>query len=134
MKVSTSTVVSFSAGIPLALLCGFASLGTVSFGQDPGNARLPIGSTLLGADDTACNGDVVIESGISRANDRERRVSAGQNVLFEVDSGNVGWSCDGGSGRSDTMECPNETTHIRIARSERDNVVLFECYGSSGNR
>jgi hypothetical protein len=132
-KDMRSGIVSVAAGISMALFSGFGAIGTVSLAQDAGNARLPVGSTLLGADDTACNGDLVLESGITRANDRERRIGQGQHALFQVDSGNIGWSC-ADSERSDTMECPSETTHVRIARSERDNVVRFECYGSTRDR
>lgn len=127
-----SGIVSFVA-VAAGLVSGLAVIGTVSFAQEAGNARLPVGSTLLGADDTACNGDLVLESGISRANDRERRIGQGQHALFQVDSGNIGWSCVD-SDRSDTMECPSETTHVRISRSGLDNVVVFECYGSTRGR
>lgn len=96
--------------------------------------RLPNGVTLLGADTAPCRDTLMIEPNVgargdARLRDDEARVREGQFIVLEVDDPNVGWVCLGESTRSDTMECPSETTHVRISRNVDDDVVLFECFG-----
>lgn len=120
--------VSSIAGFALVFFGG-GPLGAVAFAQD-GSPRLPVGLTLLGADDAPCDGDLMLESGIG-GGEGLHRVREGQHAVFEVESPNVGWMCVDDESSSDTMECPEETTHVRILRAADDPAVLFECYGVS---
>jgi len=118
----------------LAWLVAGAVAGSAVSAQEVGT-RLPNGVTLLGADVTPCRNTLVIEPRGEQGDERvrrdddETRVREGQFVVLEVDDPNVGWVCLGDSTRSDTLECPGETTHVRISRSIDDDVVLFECFG-----
>lgn len=112
---------------------GFLACAAVA--QEVGT-RLPNGVTLLGADSTPCSNALMIEGRaadgdeLARLRDDEvARVREGQFVVLEVDDPNVGWVCLGDSTSSDTMECPSETTHVRISRNIDDDIVLFECFG-----
>jgi hypothetical protein len=118
------------AGASAALVGVLALAGNAAFAQDD---RLPRGVTLLGADDTGCNGDLMLESGVRGRDAATRRIRVGQYAVFEVQDSNIGWMCLGErSTSSDTMECPDGTTHLRITRRGDDDVVLFECYGRDG--
>ena len=33
----------------------------------------------------------------------------------------------------ETVECPDETSHVRITRASTGNEFLFECYGDRDN-
>ena len=112
--------ISAAAGFPLALL-----FGSIALGQE----RLPTGVTLLGADDTACRGVLMLESGVRGESDDVRRIGSGQFAVFEIESENVGWVCLGEATQSDTMECPSGTNYVRVSRNRDDDNVLFECYG-----
>lgn len=110
----------------MLLFGGLALIAGVALAQDD---RLPQGVALLGADDTGCNGDLMLESGVRGSGDA-RRVRPGQYAVYEVREDGIGWMCLGeDSTSSDTMECPVGTTHLRISRRVDDDVVLFECYG-----
>ena len=111
-----------------------AACAAVTVSAQEVGTRLPNGVTLLGADAAPCRDTLVIEQsgeeGDARFEDDEvARVRQGQFIVLEVDDPNVGWVCLGDSSRSDTMECPSETTHVRISRNIEDDVVLFECFG-----
>lgn len=112
------------------LIAGAVAVGAAS-AQEFGT-RLPNGVTLLGADSTPCRNTLILEprdERVQRRDDEEARVREGQFVVLEVDDPNLGWTCLGDSTRSDTMECPQDTTHVRISRSIDDDIVLFECFG-----
>jgi len=91
--------------------------------------RLPDGVTLLGSDSAPCRDALMVEPRSESADDDVTRIRQGEFVVLEVDDPNVGWVCLGDESSSDTMECPGETTHVRISRSIDDEVVLFECFG-----
>jgi hypothetical protein len=106
-----------------------AGLTTYAVSAQEVGTRLPNGVTLLGADSAPCADTLVIEPRGENADDELARIRAGQFVVLEVDDPGVPWVCLGDSSRSDTMECPADTTHVRISRSIDDDVVLFECFG-----
>ena len=119
MRRALSTL---TVGASFVLVASLALVPAVSFAQND----LPDRSTLLRSDDTPCDGDLIIESDDDR--DDLRRVRRGQNRVFEIENENVSWVCLGqGETRSDTMECPADTTHLRISRDE--DIATFECYG-----
>lgn len=140
---------ALSAGMALAVLCGAGSLDTVAVAQDDGiegifdrardrardsdifdrdRSDLALGATLLQAEETECQG-ALIASGIGRSGEEVHGIRAGEERLFSVADQVVPWACLGArTARSDVMECPNETTDVRI--SNDGNVARFECYGS----
>ncbi|HEX6992723.1 MAG TPA: hypothetical protein VF339_01110 [Gammaproteobacteria bacterium] len=112
-----------------------AVAGCAASAQEVGT-RLPNGVTLLGADSAPCADVLMIEPSGGGEDDAPdlrdddvARVREGQFVVLEVTDPNVGWVCLGDPTRSDTMECPSETTHVRISRNIDEDVVLFECFG-----
>ena len=114
---------SAMAALVLGAAAVLVGVNTVTFAQDD---DLPDRSTLLKSDDTPCDGDLILESD-DDDDDDVRRVRRGQDRVFEIDNENVSWVCLGeNETRSDTMECPSETTHLRITRD--DDVATFECY------
>lgn len=137
------------AGAPLALLCGFGSLGTIGHAQDDGifdsdsgifdrdeplferdrdRSGLPYGATLLGSGDAQCQG-ALVASGIGRDGSEVHGIREGDEQVLRVADQRVPWACLGpSSARADIMECPNGTTDVRI--SHEGNVARFECYGS----
>ena len=117
------------AVLSLSLLGGCGTMGATGLGEEAGGTNLPTGLRLLGADDGPCAGPVQLVSGIRDDADR-LRISPGQNVTFRVEEQDVGWAClDEQSAASDTMECPDETTHLRVTHAAGGREVLFECYG-----
>ena len=121
-KAMNRGLVSVAAG---ALLL---ALGTPSFGQDDRD-DLPDGADLLGSDTAACDGPLMIESD-EDDDDDVRRIPRDETRLLRVDNPNVSWVCLGENGtRSDTMECPAETTHVLIERRGDGGETTFECYG-----
>jgi len=117
------------AVLSLSMLGGCETIGTAGLGEEVGGTDLPTGLRLLGADDGPCAGTVQLVSGI-RADEDELRIAPGQNVTFRVEAEDVAWAClDERSAASDTMECPAETTHLRVTHAAGGQEVLFECYG-----
>ena len=138
-----------SAGMPIALLCGFGSVGTAAYAQDDGifdrdrgifdrdrpvferdrdRSGLPSGATLLRSGDAQCEG-ALLASGVGRDGTDVHGIREGEEQVLRVADQNVPWACLGPtSARADVMECPNGTTDIRI--SHEGNVARFECYGS----
>ena len=110
---------------PTVLLAGcFASTGVDGSARD---LRLPTGVTLLDSTREECSGVVHVDDD-SR---NEIVVNQGQNVTFEVDGDEeIEWTCVGGaSADSDELECPEDTSHVRITRSSAGDDLLLECYG-----
>lgn len=119
----------------LALFAGCE--GTMpGLGESAGNASLPSGLRLLESDESECDGTLqVSEGGISDSDafEAEMFVEPGQNATFEFEDGNdnVRWACVGGdaSPEVETMNCPDDTSHVRITRASSGGELLFECYG-----
>lgn len=139
--------IALGAGISLALVCGFGSLGNVSYAQDDDDrgifsrdrpffewdrdrSGLPSGATLLGSGDTECQG-ALLASGFGRDGTDVYGIREGEEQVLEVSDLSVPWACLGSrSARADVMECPSGTTDVRIAHE--GNVVRFECFGTRG--
>ena len=98
------------------------------------NARLPIGVTLLDSDQEQCAGAVQLEESIS---DRELRtglvLERGENATFAIegdDEEEIEWTCVGeSSSDSEAVDCPDETSHVRVTRAGTGDELLLECYG-----
>jgi hypothetical protein len=129
---------AFAAGIPLALLSGFESLGTVSIAQNRGildeareilsgsNDEIPSDMKLLKADETGCEGNL-LASGLEGHGDVQS-IARGDERVFGLKDKNVPWAClTDKTARSGTMTCPDPTTHVRI--THEGDVARFECYG-----
>jgi hypothetical protein len=122
-------------------LSAFAMLGagcafTTTTDEDARTARLPTGVTLLESDRNECEGAVAIdERAISSSGRADLVIQAGQNATFEVDVDSdedveIDWTCVGtAAAERDTIECPDETTHVRITRATTGDEFLLECYG-----
>jgi len=115
--------------VSLLLLGGCGVIGTAGLGEEAGSSRLPTGLTLLEADDAECSGIVELEAGV-RADTDERRVLPGQNATFELADEDIGWVClDERFPDAESLDCPRDTTHVRVTRGTGGEEVLFECYG-----
>ena len=117
------------------VVLGAGCAATVTDDNDAGSVRLPTGVTLLDSDRNECTGSVAIdESIVASAQRSDLVIERGQNVTFEVDADTdddieVGWTCVGSANTDrDVVECPEETSHVRITRGAGDDFVL-ECYG-----
>lgn len=118
-------VIALGAGTALALLCGL-TMSTTAFADDRDDSGLPHDAQVLKSDDTECDG-VLMASGL-KSDETAERVKEGDERTFKVQGQNVPWTCLGEEGsRSGTMECPEQTTHVRI--THEGNVAKFECYG-----
>lgn len=97
---------------------------------DPTNetgARLPDGVTLLESGEDSCEGVVHIAEGIRGS---EVVVRAGQNASFRATGDEIEWTCVGESSASeDSLECPDDTSYVRITRPAAGDDFLVECYG-----
>lgn len=121
-------------------LAAFAVLGTgctsLSTTSDPRNARLPTGVTLLESDRGQCAGAVAIdESSLGNAQRSDLVLQRGQNATFRVDASDqddleVEWTCVGAADADrDSVDCPDDTSHVRVTRDATGNAFLLECYG-----
>lgn len=122
--------------VPFALVTGCATLGP-GVGDDARYAQLPTGVTLLDSEQDECDGIVQVaeRTSLGRARGDDLVIRRGQNATFEVDFDDeeVQWSCigDAGTNDRDEIDCPDDTSHVRITReAEGDNFVL-ECYGET---
>jgi hypothetical protein len=123
------------------LIAGVAVFGsgcavTTTSDDDARTARLPTGVTLLESDRNECEGAVAIdESAIANSRRADLVVQRGQNATFEVDADGdrdveIDWTCVGvADADTNTAECPEETTHVRITRASTGDEFLLECYG-----
>jgi hypothetical protein len=105
-------------------------------GTSGGNARLPIGVTLLDADRGQCAGTVAIDdSSIATAQTRALVIQRGQNATFPVDADydddvEIDWTCVGSASAVEhSAECPDDTSHVRVTRELTGSEFLVECYG-----
>jgi hypothetical protein len=116
---------------PVAFLVGCAV--TTESDEDSRAARLPTGVTLLESDQNECNGVVRIdEDSVEGSRRSDLVIQQGQNATFEVDEEDdeIGWSCVGESDADeDTIDCPDDTSHVRITRATTGDDFLLECYG-----
>jgi hypothetical protein len=121
-------------------LAAFTVLGagcatTATDDNDGQSVRLPTGVTLLDSDRNECAGAVAIdESALGSTRRSDLVIERGQNATFEVDADadddvEIEWTCVGAADTDrDAIECPDETSYVRIARGADDEFVL-ECYG-----
>jgi len=123
--------------VPFVFVAGCA---TTALDEDARYARLPTGVTLLESDRDECEGIVQVaeRTSLGRARGDDVVLRQGQNATFEIDveDEDVQWSCIGDSGTEDreAIDCPANTSHVRITReAEGDNFVL-ECYGTASRR
>jgi hypothetical protein len=119
----------------LALYGCEAMSTTPGLGEEADMADLS-GMTLLGSDQAECEGVLQVDADQDADEDFDdgRFVESGQNATFELDdeNENLPWACVGEDGdrASDTLECPDNATHVRITRADDGGEVLFECYGA----
>jgi hypothetical protein len=122
-------------------LTAFAMLGagcatSTTTDEDARTARLPTGVTLLESDRNECEGSVAIdESVVSSSRRADLVIQRGQNATFEIDADpdddvDVEWTCVGAANAErETVECPEDTTHVRVTRASTGDEFLLECYG-----
>ena len=130
----TSKCLSLLAPLAIVAGCTVANSGLDESSRD---ARLPTGVTLLESDREECEGVVELREGSVRTNDRARTndrtgllVRQGQNATFEVDDEHIELTCVGESStNSETIDCPTDTSHVRISRSTQGDDFVLECYG-----
>ena len=125
----------------LVFLAAFAAFGTgcatvSTTNDDAQTARLPTGVTLLESNRERCEGSVAIdETSIVNARRSDLVISRGQNAVFAVDENadddvEVEWTCVGAADADrETVECPDDTSHVRITRGSTGDEFLLECYG-----
>jgi hypothetical protein len=108
---------------------------TTTTDDDARAARLPTGVTLLESDRNECEGAVTIDEGsIANARRSDLVIQPGQNATFEVDDDEdereIEWVCVGTSDTDrDAVNCPDETSHVRITRATTGDEFLLECFG-----
>jgi hypothetical protein len=116
---------------------GAGCVTTATDDNDGRSVRLPTGVTLLDSDRQECAGAVAIdESALGSTRRSDLVIERGQNATFEVDVDadedvEIEWTCVGAADTDrNAVECPDETSHVRITRGADDDFVL-ECYGDS---
>jgi len=121
-----------SVGIALASGCTLMA----ESGDDADSASLPTGVTLLESDRNECAGAVAIdEDSIAGRRGENPLVQPGQNAVFDIDvpendAVEIAWICVGvADADEETVECPDQTSHIRITRALTEDDFLLECYG-----
>lgn len=112
----------FISGL-VAVLAGCAATGP----SDRTGARLPEGVTLLESEQDSCEGSLHVADGVRGSRDIVLR--PGQNASFRVARERVAWTCVGESSTSDAVNCPRDTSHVRITRPAAGDDFLLECYG-----
>lgn len=113
-----------------------AGCATVSTDDDASGARLPTGVTLLESDRNDCAGAIAVdESVIANAGRADLVVQGGQNATFEIDADDnddveIEWTCVGAADTDrNSVDCPEETSHVRVTRATTGSEFLLECYG-----
>jgi hypothetical protein len=125
-------------------LTAFAVLGAgcaaTTTNSDDRTARLPTGVTLLESDRHECEGSVALdESIVASARRADLVIQRGANATFEIDADRgedveIEWTCVGASDTErDTVECPEETSHVRVTRASSGDEFVLECYGETGS-
>jgi hypothetical protein len=79
-------------------------------------------------------GQVTIDEGsIASARRSDLVIARGDNATFRIDADDdvdIDWTCVGPTDTDrNTLECPDDTSHVRITRETTDNAFLLECYG-----
>ena len=121
-------------------LTAFAVLGagcaTTTTDEDARTARLPTGVTLLDSDRSQCEGSVAIdEAAVAGSRRADLVIQRGQNAVFELDTDadedvEVDWTCVGSANTErNTLECPDDTSYVRVTRASTGDEFLLECYG-----
>lgn len=107
--------------------------------QDASSARLPTGVTLLDSSREECEGSVALDDSVMASARREDLVvQRGQNATFEIDVDadedvEIEWTCVGTANTErETIECPDETSWVRVTRASGDDFLL-ECYGEGSS-
>ena len=123
----------------LAALTAGCVYGSNTSQSDARNARLPTGVTLLASKGNDCAGTVAIDDSVVAGSSREGLVvQRGENATFKVsaeayDDVQIKWTCVGTTASErETVNCPDETSYVRITRAEGDDFLL-ECYGGRGS-
>jgi hypothetical protein len=107
-------------------------------GETSRYSRLPTGVTLLDTDAGRCAGSVQVrEEQSGRTRESELLLEPGENATFEVDvddGDELDWSCIGDSRSvSARVDCPDDTSHVRITRRAEGSEIALECYGRRGS-
>jgi hypothetical protein len=122
-------------------ITAFAVLGagcvtTTTTDRDARAARLPTGVTLLESDRNECAGAVAIDERlIAGAGRSDLVIQRGQNATFEIDADDeddieIEWTCVGAAtADDDSVDCPDDTSHVRITRATTGDEFLLECFG-----
>ena len=121
------------------LTSGCAAFTSETDEQDARSARLPTGVTLLDSSREECEGSVALDDSVMASARREDLVvQRGQNATFEIDVDadedvEIEWTCVGTANTErETMECPDETSWVRVTRASGDDFLL-ECYGEGAS-
>ena len=137
MQIRPQSLVFLAAFAVLATGCAT----TTSTDEDARAARLPTGVTLLESDRSECAGSVAIDERlVSGARRADLVIQRGQNAVFEIDAEDdndvdIDWTCVGASDTDEaTVECPDETSYVRVTRASTGDEFLFECYGDRDDR
>jgi hypothetical protein len=132
MQIRSQSWIFLAAFVVLGSGCAV----TTSTDEDARSARLPTGVTLLDSDRNECAGSVAIdERSIASARRSDLVIQRGQNAVFEIDVDDedeveIDWTCVGAANADrETVECPDETSHVRITRASTGDEFLLECYG-----
>jgi hypothetical protein len=122
-----------------ALTSGCAVFDSENEQQDARSARLPTGVTLLDSSREECAGSVAIDDAVIESTRREDLVvQRGQNATFEIDAEpdedvEIEWTCVGTADTErETIECPEDTSWLRVTRAAGDDFLL-ECYGEGSS-
>jgi hypothetical protein len=132
MQTRPQSLVSIAAFVVFSTGCATVSPNN----DDARTARLPTGVTLLESNREQCAGSVAIdETSIESAQRSDLVISRGQNAVFAVDEDadddvEVEWTCVGAvDADRETIECPDDTSHVRVTRGSTGDEFLLECYG-----
>lgn len=86
---------------------------------------LPTGVTLLGSDEGECDGPLQIEG------DPDRVIEESEDATFAVNGeDDLEWECVADSFVDEgELDCPDDTSYVRVLREEDDDEFAVECYG-----
>jgi len=132
MQIRPQSLVYLSVFAVLSAGCAT----TTTTDEDARAARLPTGVTLLESDRSECAGSVAIDERlVAGARRADLVIQPGQNAVFEIDATEdddveIDWTCVGTSATDEeTVDCPDETSHVRVTRASTGDELLLECYG-----
>ena len=138
METRPQRVLFLAAFAVLSAGCALTSSTTT---DDDRTARLPTGVTLLESDRNECDGSVALdESLLANARRADLVVQRGANATFEIDADGdddveIEWTCVGAADAdSESVECPDSTSYVRITRASTGDEFLLECYGDRDDR